>query len=61
MQTDTLRIVGGNALKGDFIPQGAKNEALEVVAAVLLTDQVVSIHNLPDILDAVSYTHLRDH
>ena len=61
MQTDTLRIVGGRSLKGDFIPQGAKNEALQVVAAVLLTEQIVTIHNLPDILDVNNLiTLLRD-
>lgn len=46
-----FRIQGGNKLKGEIIPQGAKNEALQIVSAVLLTDQPVTIHNLPDIRD----------
>lgn len=44
--------VGGNArMKGDLYPQGAKNEALQIVSAVLLTDQDVIINNVPDIVD----------
>jgi len=46
-----FKIKGGNTLKGEIIPQGAKNEALQIVSAVLLTDQPVTIHNIPDILD----------
>jgi UDP-N-acetylglucosamine 1-carboxyvinyltransferase len=46
-----FKIKGGNKLKGEIIPQGAKNEALQIVSAVLLTDQPVTIHNLPDIHD----------
>ena len=48
---ETFIIEGGNALKGDIIPQGAKNEALEVICATLLTEQEVTISNVPDILD----------
>ncbi len=48
---ETFIIEGGNALKGDIIPQGAKNEALEVICATLLTDEEVTISNVPDILD----------
>lgn len=44
-------IEGGHPLKGDIKPQGAKNEALQVLCAVLLTDQPVRIKNLPDIAD----------
>lgn len=44
-------IEGGKHLKGDIIPQGAKNEALQVISAVLLTSEKVTIHNIPDILD----------
>lgn len=47
----TFRIKGGKKLKGEIIPQGAKNEALQVICATLLTDQPVTIHNIPDILD----------
>ena len=44
-------IEGGHKLSGEIYPQGAKNEALEVICAVLLTDERVIIHNIPDILD----------
>jgi UDP-N-acetylglucosamine 1-carboxyvinyltransferase len=48
---ETFIIEGGNTLKGDIIPQGAKNEALEVICATLLTEEEVTISNVPDILD----------
>jgi len=48
---DTFEIIGGNKLKGEVTPQGAKNEALQVICAVLLTDEPVTISNLPDIID----------
>ena len=44
-------IEGGHALCGDIYPQGAKNEALQVICASLLTSEPVEIHNIPDILD----------
>ncbi|MDX1684434.1 MAG: UDP-N-acetylglucosamine 1-carboxyvinyltransferase [Saprospiraceae bacterium] len=44
-------IEGGSRLKGSITPQGAKNEALQVLSATLLTDETVTIDNLPDILD----------
>lgn len=44
-------IEGGYKLSGEITPQGAKNEALEVICAVLLTSEKVTIHNVPDILD----------
>ena len=44
-------IEGGHRLKGEITPQGAKNEALQVLCAVLLTDEPVRIHNIPDIVD----------
>lgn len=46
-----FKIEGGHILKGEITPQGAKNEALQVLCAVLLTDQKVTIHNIPDIQD----------
>ncbi len=46
-----FEVNGGNRLKGELIPQGAKNEALQVISAVLLTPQKVIIRNIPDILD----------
>jgi UDP-N-acetylglucosamine 1-carboxyvinyltransferase len=48
-------IEGGHKLSGEIIPQGAKNEALQVLSAVLLTDQPVTISNLPDIRDTQRY------
>tara|TARA_B110000305_G_C19431345_1_gene636425 strand:+ start:375 stop:1685 length:1311 start_codon:yes stop_codon:yes gene_type:complete len=47
----SFRIEGGNRLQGEIIPQGAKNEALQILCAVLLTDEEVVIHNVPDIRD----------
>lgn len=44
-------IEGGHRLAGEIIPQGAKNEALEVICATLLTPEKVTLHNVPDILD----------
>ena len=47
----SLEIKGGYRLKGEITPQGAKNEAMQILCACLLTDEKVTIHNLPDILD----------
>lgn len=47
----TFIIQGGNTLKGEITPQGAKNEALQVICAVLLTPGKVTISNIPDISD----------
>ena len=47
----SFRIEGGCKLQGEIIPQGAKNEALQVLCAVLLTDEEVLINNVPDIRD----------
>lgn len=47
----TFRVEGGHRLKGDLVPQGAKNEALQILSAVLLTAEEVVIENVPDILD----------
>lgn len=46
-----FKIEGGHRLHGDIIPQGAKNEALQVICAVLLTPEKVTISNIPDIRD----------
>lgn len=52
MQTNgTFAVAGGHTLSGTIVPQGAKNEALQVLSAVLLTDQPVTISNLPAIVD----------
>jgi UDP-N-acetylglucosamine 1-carboxyvinyltransferase len=47
----TFKIEGGHRLKGDIHPQGAKNEALQVLCTVLLTSEKVTINNIPDIID----------
>lgn len=47
----SFEIYGGKQLKGELIPQGAKNEALQILCAVLLTPEKVTISNLPDIID----------
>ncbi|HQZ42375.1 MAG TPA: UDP-N-acetylglucosamine 1-carboxyvinyltransferase, partial [Flavobacteriales bacterium] len=47
----SFKIIGGKRLKGEVIPQGAKNEALQILCAVLLTKEPVTIHNIPDIVD----------
>jgi UDP-N-acetylglucosamine 1-carboxyvinyltransferase len=48
---ESFVINGGNRLEGEIIPQGAKNEALQILCAVLLTPQKVTITNLPNIVD----------
>lgn len=47
----SFRIRGGHSLKGEIVPQGAKNEALQVICATLLTKEPVTISNIPNILD----------
>ena len=47
----SFEIIGGNKLHGELTPQGAKNEALQILCAVLLTKEKVTISNLPDIID----------
>ncbi|MFT4525789.1 MAG: UDP-N-acetylglucosamine 1-carboxyvinyltransferase, partial [Bacteroidia bacterium] len=47
----SFKIEGGHRLKGELIPQGAKNEALQVISAVLLTPEEIVIENIPDIRD----------
>jgi UDP-N-acetylglucosamine 1-carboxyvinyltransferase len=48
---NSFEITGGQQLQGEIEPQGAKNEALQILCAVLLTDEKVTIHNIPDIRD----------
>ncbi len=48
---NAFEICGGKPLKGEIIPQGAKNEALQILSAVLLTPEKVTISNIPDIKD----------
>jgi UDP-N-acetylglucosamine 1-carboxyvinyltransferase len=47
----TFKIEGGHKLQGSIRPQGAKNEALQILCSVLLTAEEVTIHNIPDIID----------
>jgi len=51
MTKNAFQVTGAKRLKGEVVPQGAKNEALEVISAVLLTEQLVTISNIPDIRD----------
>src|SRR5580692_6707728 len=48
---NAFEIIGGTPLKGEIVPQGAKNEALQVLSAVLLTPEKITISNIPDIKD----------
>jgi UDP-N-acetylglucosamine 1-carboxyvinyltransferase len=48
---NAFEVTGGKRLKGEITPQGAKNEALQVISAVLLTREKITICNIPDILD----------
>ena len=51
IEMHSFEVHGGKKLSGEIIPQGAKNEALQVISAVLLTPEKVTISNIPDILD----------
>jgi UDP-N-acetylglucosamine 1-carboxyvinyltransferase len=51
MSKDTFEVQGGIKLSGEITPQGAKNEALQILSAVLLSDQKITISNIPDIID----------
>ena len=51
MQSESFEVIGGHSLRGELTPQGAKNEALQVLCAVLLTKEKVTISNVPNILD----------
>ena len=47
----SFEVRGGKTLSGEIVPQGAKNEALQIISAVLLTPEAVTINNIPDIID----------
>jgi len=51
MAKDTFEVIGGQPLKGTLIPQGAKNETLQILCAPLLTAEKVTVSNIPNILD----------
>ncbi|MET0299060.1 MAG: UDP-N-acetylglucosamine 1-carboxyvinyltransferase, partial [Flavitalea sp.] len=48
---ESFEVRGGKKLRGEIIPQGAKNEALQIISAVLLTPEKITISNIPDIVD----------
>ncbi len=50
----SFRINGGKALNGEIVPQGAKNEALQILCACLLTNKTVTISNVPEIVDVLN-------
>ncbi|MDZ4757234.1 MAG: UDP-N-acetylglucosamine 1-carboxyvinyltransferase [Bacteroidota bacterium] len=54
----SFKIEGGNRLTGTVIPQGAKNEALQIISAVLLTAETITIHNIPEIRDVLKLIEL---
>ncbi len=54
----SFKIEGGNRLSGTIIPQGAKNEALQIISAVLLTPEEITIHNIPEIRDVMKLIDL---
>lgn len=47
----SFEVTGGKKLRGTIVPQGAKNEALQIISAVLLTSEKVTVKNIPDIVD----------
>ncbi len=57
-QNDAFIVHGGKRLQGTLHPQGAKNEALQILSAVLLTDEAVTIHNVPQIIDILRLIEL---
>jgi UDP-N-acetylglucosamine 1-carboxyvinyltransferase len=54
----SFEVIGGQALNGTIVPQGAKNEALQIISAVLLTDQEMVISNIPQIADVLALIDL---
>lgn len=57
----SFEITGGTPLNGEITPQGAKNEALQIISAVLLTPHKVVIQNIPDIVDVNKLIELLQH
>ena len=57
---NSFKIIGGKSLKGEVTPQGAKNEALQILCAVLLTEDEIIIENIPDIKDVNLLINLLD-
>jgi len=59
--TNSFEVTGGAELKGELVPQGAKNEALQIICATLLTGEKVTIRNIPDIRDVNKLMELLQH
>ena len=57
---NSFKIIGGKSLKGEVTPQGAKNEALQILCAVILTEDEILIENIPDIKDVNLLINLLD-
>jgi UDP-N-acetylglucosamine 1-carboxyvinyltransferase len=53
-----FEVTGGTRLKGEITPQGAKNECLQILCAVMLTQEPVTIHNIPSIIDVLKLIEL---
>ena len=55
---NSFEVTGGRELKGDIVPQGAKNEALQILCATLLTPEKITIRNIPEIVDVMRLVDL---
>ena len=53
-----FKVEGGHRLRGEITPQGAKNEALQILCATVLTREKVTVHNIPRILDVMQLIEL---
>ena len=58
---NSFEIIGGTELRGEIVPQGAKNEALQILCATLMTPEKVLIRNIPDIRDVNKLIELLQH
>ncbi len=58
MTSNAFEVIGGHQLQGEIVPQGAKNEALQILCATLLTAKKITISNIPNILDVNRLTEL---
>ena len=60
LKNESFEIIGGKSLSGTIIPQGSKNEALQVISACLLTNEKVEIKNVPEISDVLNLIKLME-
>ena len=58
MESTAFEVIGGKKLSGEITPQGAKNEALQIISAVLLTEEKITISNIPQIRDVLALIDL---